>query len=61
VQFVLGVEQTGVFRFFINVEADIEGPPPAPANKARDVRGGGKVGRAANKTRRGSAENTEGA
>lgn len=35
VQFVLGVQQTGNFRFFVNVEAALDSPPAAPDKATR--------------------------
>ena len=42
VQFLLGVEQTGTFRFFVNVEAALDDSPPAPGKAVNARRRGGK-------------------
>jgi hypothetical protein len=45
VQFLLGVEKTGTFRFFINVEAELDGPAPAGPGKSAGTGEGGRTNR----------------
>ena len=46
VGFLLGVEQTGDFRFFINVEAALDNSSSAPGKGAANGRKGGGAGAA---------------